>query len=213
MKKSFKQAVLVIGAVAAVSLGCETTTTSTPAAQPPADPNGCTYNNRYYPIADYPNGFLAEDGCRQCRCSSDGPGAGCVLTCVGDNGDPVGGPSRLSVDRASCKLTEERYDLDDSLQSWTMTVAGVCDATAIRLVLRGAVVESYPQHCDSKSSPTVEGAVTIGGATATPSGAGSCTMQAGPKVREHTTWPTFFATASDGTKPYTIAYQPPREKR
>lgn len=224
-------AVVSFGVVAATSLACETTT-STPTNEPPTDPNGCTHDGRYYSRADYPNGFLDVDGCNRCFCASEGGGAGCQLNdgfpgCNTESAPPRAraGPSRLSLDRVSCAVTQEQLTLEGDGRPagarWTLAVGASCHGATLQVTIRDVVADDFPHDC--LEGATAEVAMTIDGSTSVLGGRktnSSCTIASGPTPHPAggtpgTPWPTFVAAvrAGDAAEVHTVAYRPPDPPR
>lgn len=209
-----------IGGAVVLSLVACNTATSTPTNEPPPDPKGCTYDGRYYARADYPNGFLSDDGCHPCSCD------GCQLPDgFGCTADPPpaaqAGPSRLSLDKVSCKVTREQLTIEGDGRpagaGWTMVVEGSCHAATVQITIRDVVAEDYPRDC--LEGATAEVALTIDGSTSVLGGRktnSSCTIASGPAPHPAggtpgTPWPTFLAAvrAGDGADVHTVAYRAP----
>ena len=158
MHRGWRLGLAGIAVAAAVSFACETPTSAPAEPSPPRDPNGCMYNDRYYSFADYPDEFLDEQGCNRCGCGNERAPSGCqMLTCDVEQATAAkrAGPSRLSLDKVSCKVVAERLVLDDDKRGWTMFVDGTCHGTTLRVTVRGSVALEYPQVCRESASADV----------------------------------------------------------
>lgn len=207
---------IAAAAAAAVSFACETPTSAPAEPSPPRDPNGCMYNDRYYANADYPDGFLDEQGCNRCGCGNERAPRGCqMLPCDVEQATAAkrAGPSRLSLDKVSCKVVAERLVLEDDKRGWTMFIDGKCHDVTLRMIVRGSVALGYPQLC--RESASADATLSIDGSTRNLSGRNAnarCEIVSGPMASQpaEAQWPTFLAVVSetDDREAHTIAYRP-----